>query len=120
MKGADPVQVGGVASEPGLDMHEWVSEWASLADDLTDSPETALPQVHELITRMLRERQVLDESLVAIAGSDPDSVRTWQAGRDLVNRLEDPNLEVDRQDVLDQIEEYRGLFEAVLEERAAP
>jgi hypothetical protein len=109
-----------MASEPGLDVHEWESEWASLEDDLADSPETALSQVHELITRMLRERHVLDASLVAVGGSNPDAVRTWRAGRDLVTRLEEPDLEVERQDALDQIEEYRGLFEAVLEERAAP
>ena len=109
-----------MASEPGLDVHEWQSEWASLEDDLTDSPETALPQVHELITRMLTQRQILDESFVAREGADPDFVRTWEAGRDLVARLDDPELQVERQDVLDQIEEYRGLFEAVIEERAAP
>ena len=109
-----------MSSEPGLDIHEWQTEWASLEDDLADSPETALPQVHVLITRMLMERQVLDESLVARGGADPDSVRTWDAGRDLVARLEDPELDVERQDVLDQIEDYRALFEAQLDERAAP
>jgi hypothetical protein len=105
-----------MASEPGLDVHDWQTEWVSLEDDLADSPETALPQVHELITRMLRERQVVDESLVALEGADPDSVRTWEAGRDLVARLADPDLEVERQDVLDQIEEYRTLVESLLEE----
>ena len=109
-----------MASEPGLDVHEWQTEWASLEDDLADSPETALPQVHELVTRMLTERQLLDDDLVATEGSDPDWVRTWEAGRDLVARLDDPGLEVERQDVLDQIEEYRALFEALLAERAAP
>ena len=109
-----------MSSEPGLDVHEWQSEWASLEDDFADSPETALPQVHELITRMLAERQILDESLVAREGADPDFVRTWEAGRDLVARLDDPGLEVEQQDVVDQIEEYRGLFAALIEERAAP
>ena len=109
-----------MASEPGLDVHEWQSEWASLEDDLADSPETALPQVHELIGRMLRERRILDESFVSVEGADPDWVRTWEAGRDLVARLENPELEVERQDVLDQIEEYRELFEALLAERAPP
>ena len=109
-----------MASEPGLDVHEWQSEWASLEDDFTDSPETALPQAHELITRMLTARQILDECCVARAGAAPDCVRTWDAGRALVARLDDPELQVERQDVLDQIEEYRGVFEALIEERAAP
>ena len=113
MKRARSVQVEAVASEPGLDVHEWESEWASLQDDIADSPETALPYVHELITRVLKERRVLDDALVVSEGAEPDWARTWEAGRDLVARLE-------RQDVLDQIEEYRSLFERLLAERAAP
>ena len=109
-----------MASEPGLDVHEWESEWASLQDDITDSPETALPYVHELITRVLKERRVLDDALVVSEGAEPDWARTWEAGRDLVARLDDPGLDVERQDVLDQIEEYRSLFERLLAERAAP
>jgi hypothetical protein len=108
-----------MASEPGLDAHEWRSEWASLEDDIADSPETALPYVHELITRMLTERAML-HGLVALEGADPEWIRTWEAGRDLVARLQDPNVEVDRQDVLDQIEESRAVFETLLTERAPP
>ena len=104
-----------MASEPGLDRHEWESEWASLEDDIADSPEMALPYVHELITRMLTERAVLDESLVTLEGADPEWVRSWEAGRDLVRRLEDPTYRVDPQEVLDQIEDYRGLFQSLLD-----
>jgi hypothetical protein len=86
---------------------------------IADSPETALPYVHELITRMLTERAVLD-GVVALEGTDPDWVRTWEAGRDLVARLEDPSVEVDRQAVLDQIEDFRAVFDTLLAERAPP
>ena len=118
MKDRGPVHVEGMSSEPGLDRHGWESEWASLEDDIAESPETALPYIHELITRMLTERAVLDESLVALEGADPEWVRTWEAGRDLVRRLGDPTYDVDRQDVLDQMEEYRALFQTILAERA--
>lgn len=109
-----------MASEPGLDVHEWESEWASLEDDIADSPETALPYVHELITRVLKERRVLDDALVVSEGAEPDWARTWEAGRDLVARLDDPGLDVERQDVLDQVDEYRALFETLRAERASP
>jgi hypothetical protein len=109
-----------MASEPGLDRHGWESEWAALEDEIAESPESALRYAHELITRMLTERAVLDESLVALEGADPEWVRSWEAGRDLVRRLEDPTYDVYVQDVLDQIEEYRGLFKTLLDERAAP
>jgi hypothetical protein len=110
----------GVTWEPGLDIHEWESEWASLEDDIADSPETALPVVHDLITRMLRERGILDDNLVVAEGADPDWFRTWEAAKELVAVLDDPDADVARQDVVDQIDEYQGLFQALIVERAAP
>jgi hypothetical protein len=107
-------------SEPGLDLHEWESEWASLEDDIADSPETALPYVHELVTRMLKERGILDDSLAVTEGSDPDWVRTWEAGVELVQKLDDPGVDVEREAVVEQIENYRELFETLVAERAPP
>ena len=106
--------------EPGLDVHQWESEWASLEDDIADSPETALPLVHELVTRMLKERRILDENLVVAEGADPDWFRTWEAGMELVAVLDDLDTDVDRQDIVDQIEEYRALFDALVAERSPP
>ena len=106
--------------EPGLDVHEWESEWASFEDDIADSPETALPIVPELITRMLTERRILDENLVVAEGADPDWFRTWEAGKELVVLLDGSDADVDRQDILDQLDEYRTLFDALIAERPAP
>jgi hypothetical protein len=53
-------------------------------------------------------------------GADPDWFRTWEAGRELVAVLDDPGVDVDPQDVVDQLDEYRDLFTALVEERAAP
>jgi hypothetical protein len=107
-------------SEPGLDIHVWESEWASLEDEIADSPETALPYVHELVTRMLKERRVLDESLAVTEGADPEWVKTWEAGAELVRELDDPGVDVEREDVVEQIANYRELFETLLSERAPP
>jgi hypothetical protein len=107
-------------SEPGLDVHEWESEWASLEDDIADSPETALAYVHELITRMLKERRILDDSLVVTEGSDPDWVKTWESGAELVRKLDDPGVDVEREDIVEQIANYRELFDTLLVERAPP
>ena len=107
-------------SEPGLDIHEWESEWASLEDDIGDSPETALPYAHELLTRMLKERRILDENFVVTEGTDPEWVKTWQAGDELVRLLDDPGAEVAREDIVEQIENHRELFETLLVDRASP
>jgi hypothetical protein len=107
-------------TEPGLDLHEWESEWASLEEGIADSPETALPYVHELMTRMLTERGILDQSLAAMEGADPEYIRTWEAGAQLVAKLEDPGVDVEREDIMEAIENYRLLFETLVTERAPP
>lgn len=99
---------------------KWASEWASLEDNIVDSPETGLAYVHELMTRMLKERRILDDSLVVLEGADPEWVKTWQAGGELARKLDEPTAEVERDDVLEQIENYRELFETLLAERAPP
>jgi hypothetical protein len=102
--------------EPGLDRHEWESEWASLEEDFDADPGNALRQAHELITRMLRERGILDDELVTNEGADPDLVRPWEAGADLVKRLDD-ELDVEETDIREALESYRELFRTLLEER---
>ena len=109
-----------MAREPGLDIHEWESERASLEDDAADSPETALLVIHELITRMLLERGILDDNLVVVEGVAPDWIGPWEAGRELVALVDDPGREFDAQDIVEQLDQYRDLFEALVEQRAAP
>jgi hypothetical protein len=105
--------------EPGLDRHEWESEWASLEEDFAADPADSLRQVHELMTRMLTERGVLDEELVTTEGADPELVAPWEAARDLVRGL-DAELAVEEQDLREALESYRELFNTLLAERSAP
>ena len=35
--------------DPGLDRHEWESRWASLEEELEDSPRDVLPELDELV-----------------------------------------------------------------------
>jgi hypothetical protein len=104
--------------EPGLDRHEWETQWASLEEEFDADPADSLRAVHELMTRMLREREILDET-TARDGADPDLLRPWEAGGDLVRRLDD-DLDVEETDIREALAGYRELFETLLAERAAP
>ena len=42
--------------EPGLDRHEWETEWQALEPQVEDSPAEALPELDKLIERMLVEQ----------------------------------------------------------------
>lgn len=42
--------------EPGLDRHEWATEFAQIEEGMHDDPYDALPTLTELVQRMLVER----------------------------------------------------------------
>jgi uncharacterized membrane protein YccC len=105
--------------EPGLDRHEWESEWASLEEDFEEAPAASLRSVHDLMSRMLRERGILDQSFVANEGADPELIGPWTAAAELVRRLDD-ELDVEEDDIREALEDYRALFEALVVERAPP
>jgi hypothetical protein len=105
--------------EPGLDRHEWESQWAVLVEDFATDPGEALRGVQELITRMLSEREILDSNLVVTEGSDPELIAPWEAGRDLVQRM-DSGAEIEEQDLREALESHRELFDTLLVERSAP
>jgi len=42
--------------DPGLDRHEWSTEFAQVEEDMRDDPYGALPTLAELVQRMLGER----------------------------------------------------------------
>ena len=106
-------------TEPGLDRHDWESEWQQLEPLVRDSPAEALPELHDLIVRMLREREILDEDLVATEGSDPELLAEYVAGKDVVDRLERDE-DVDPGDIASVIGGYRSLYEFLASDRAAP
>ena len=105
--------------EPGLDRHDWESEWQQLEPLVRDSPAEALPELHDLIVRMLQDRGILDEDLVATADADPELLAEYVAGKDVVDRLERGET-VDPGDIASVVGGYRSLYEFLKTERASP
>jgi hypothetical protein len=105
--------------EPGLDRHEWESEWQDLEPLLHESPEEALPAARDLVERMLRERGVLDDELVTAEGSDRELVDGFSAASEVASRVEQGE-DVDRGDLDSAAGTLRALFEHLVTERAAP
>ena len=59
--------------EPGLDKHEWETEWQGLEPLLADSPAEALPEVDDLVARLMEARGFpLTESPAEVA-SEPET-----------------------------------------------
>jgi hypothetical protein len=105
--------------EPGLDRHEWESEWQGLEPLVVDSPAEALPELDNLIERMMRERGYATDEATARASDDPEiSAEFLEARR--ITTLVEAGEAVDPGDVGAAVTGYRNLYEFLLEERRAP
>jgi hypothetical protein len=105
--------------EPGLDRHEWETEWEALQEDLRDEPEATLPMLADLIERMLDERGYDIDDPVAREGDEREVVAEYLAAREVADRAErgegpDPG------DIAQAVEGLRSIYQYLLEERAAP
>jgi hypothetical protein len=101
--------------EPGLDRHEWESEWEQLEQDLEDSPAESLSGLDDLIGRMLAEAGYPTETpdTVDDEGVDPEIVVTFLSAR-AVTRQFDRGDDVDPGDVAQAINDYRELYQHLL------
>ena len=98
--------------EPGVDRHIWESEWQALEPALEDSPRETLPELEDLIARMLVARGYQIEEAVTAEGAEPEIVREFESARDITRRSEagiaGPG------DVAQAIESYRTLYEHLI------
>jgi len=105
--------------EPGLDRHEWESEFESLEPELRDSPAEALPDLADLVERMLDERGFDIGDPVARENDEPEVVREYLNAREVADRRERGD-DVDPGDVAAAITGLRALYDHLLVERSAP
>jgi len=98
-------------SEPGLDRHEWETEWEQLEPDVQDSPAEALHDLDDLIARMLTEAGYpLDTpDPVDDEGVDPEVLASFYAAREIMRQV-DRGEDVDPGDVAEAVNLYRDLY----------
>jgi hypothetical protein len=100
--------------EPGLDRHEWETEWAGLEPLVIDSPTEALPELDDLVARMMSTRGFPLEEADAAEAKEPSVVAEFLEARRIV-RLVDAGEEVDPGDVAAAVTSYRNLYEYLLD-----
>jgi hypothetical protein len=106
--------------EPGLDRHEWESRWASLEEDLEDSPRDVLPELDQLVEQMLEERGYAIEDPVVREGDDRDVVADFLAAREITRLATDDPDSASPGDVALAVNNYREVYELLLQERTSP
>jgi hypothetical protein len=105
--------------EPGLDKHEWETQWQQFEEDLESSPAEALPEVDRLIHEILEAREYAIDDPVVREGDDREIVAEFLAAREITRQIE-ADKEVDPGDVAAAVEGYRSLYEYLITERGAP
>jgi hypothetical protein len=105
--------------DPGLDKHLWESWWQQFEEDVQTSPGEALSELDGLIAQMLEARGYAIEDPVAIEGDDRDVVADFLGAHEITQAV-DQGKEVEPEDIETAIENYRELYEFLIEDRAAP
>ena len=108
-----------MSMEPGLDRHEWESEMQALEEDLAVSPAEALPELGDLVQRMLEERGYDLEDPVVREGEEREVVVEYVAAREISDRLERGD-DVGPGDVAAAINGFRALYDFVVAELQPP
>jgi hypothetical protein len=102
--------------EPGLDRHEWESEWPTLEDDIRTDPGEALSELDELLARMLDDAGYDVNDPVVRGGEEREIVAEFLAAREITQVYERGSDELSG-DVAAAVSGYRALFDYLLGDR---
>ncbi len=105
--------------EPGLDRHEWESELQALEPELETAPIEALPELGDLIERMLNERGYDVDDPVVREGEEREVVAEFLAARETTLMVERGD-DVSPGDVAAAIGGYRSIFDYLVSDRSTP
>ena len=105
--------------EPGLDRHEWETEWEQLEPLVVDAPAEALSELDDLVARMLAEAGYPTESEDPVddEGTDPEVLASFRAAHELTRQV-DRGEDVDPGDVGSAVGLYREIYEHLLAREA--
>jgi hypothetical protein len=100
--------------EPGLDKHEWESEWQVIDPLLSESPTEALSEADDLIARMMEARGFPLREREGEDTTEPETVREFVEARRVAQQI-DSGESYDPGDVAMAVEAYRALYGYLLE-----
>jgi hypothetical protein len=104
--------------EPGLDKHEWETEWQGLEPLLADSPGEALVEVDDLIERMMVARGLPVSDDEVEEPPEPDLLAEFVEAR-RITQLAESGEAVDPGDIGAAVAGYRNLYERLIDSHPA-
>jgi hypothetical protein len=100
--------------EPGLDEHEWATEWEDIDPLLRESPTEALSEADDLVARMMEARGFPLQERDGEEVSEPETVREFVEARRVTRQI-DSGESFDPGDVAMAVEGYRTLYAYLLD-----
>jgi hypothetical protein len=100
--------------EPGLDKHEWETEWQDLEERLAEDPAQALAEVDGLIARMFQARGLPLEEREGETETEPETIREFLEARRIMLLVEEGE-DVGPGDIGLAATSYRELYEILLD-----
>ncbi|MDQ4018898.1 MAG: hypothetical protein M3188_03575 [Actinomycetota bacterium] len=100
--------------DPGLDRHTWETQWQALEDELEDAPAETLPEMADLVERMLRDRGFPLDDDVADDGVEPEVLVNYRSARDIATRVERGD-DVDPAEIGQAIHNLRDIYGQLIE-----
>ena len=91
----------------------------ALEPELADAPAEALPELHDLVSRMLGARGFDVADPVAADGDEPEVLAEFRAARDTTLALE-RGADVGPGDVAAAVNGYRAIYDHLISERSTP
>jgi len=105
--------------EPGVDRHEWESEMQGLEEQLGESPAEALPELYDLVARMLDESGYTIGDPVVGEGDEREIVAEFLAAREITQLAARGEEGIGPGDVAAAINGYRAVYDSVLASHVA-
>ena len=105
--------------DPGVDRHEWESEWEALEDDLRTDPAHALPELDGLVARMLEEGGYDLTDPVVRDGEEREVVAEYLAAHEIVEATERDVGDLSPGDVAAAVNAYRAVYDHLVATRGA-
>jgi hypothetical protein len=104
--------------EPGVNRHEWETEWRALEPLVVDAPAETLPELDELVERMMVERGYPGDEEHVHEAPEPEVAAEFLEARRLTRLVERGEV-VGPSDVGAAVTGYRNLYEYLLDRNPA-
>lgn len=105
--------------EPGIDRHEFETEWEDLQPLVEESPGEALPEVDRVVARLLEAHGLPLEEREGDELAERETTREFAEAR-RITRLLEAGEDVDPGDVAHAVNAYRLLYRDLLESGPGP